>query len=557
MLNQFLRERLAFRVGLAIAFAVLHLPAHAQTQAFSASLGGVVHDRTEAAIPGAQVKLTSSEKGIARTFTTDSEGRYSFTVLPPATYTLTVESQGFSTYKQEGMTLTAGQAASQEITLQVGQVTSQVTVSADQSPILATENSNVSSDLDQQQITQLPVNLRNVFGLVLLNSSVNNSTQFQLLNGGGQQGTADQDISFLNFGGGYFGTTAYLLDGHWDTAADWGGVIYVPSVDSVQEAKIQTNGFTAQYGWSTGNVYNVVTRSGSSSFHGDAFEFLRNDVLDANFYFNNANGIPKTPFRRNQFGVVAGGPVYIPRVYEQRNKTFFFAVYEGLRQSSPVPYTTTVPTDAERSGDFSAIPQSLYDPFSTQQTANGFIRTSFPGNQIPPSKMSAVAKNMLAYYPHPTTSGLANNFVTAAAAPTSSNEWGLRLDHNFTDNVQTFVRWSEKYEYKVGNPAFYGADNPGGPGLRQPNDRLDGSVGLNWVLNPTTVLSLNFGLNHWVEGNEVQAYPFDVTKLGLPSLINSTSNQFPVVSVERVRAPRPAKRIWSGRLPAEHLHLVG
>jgi len=158
-----------------------------------------------------------------------------------------------------------------------------------------------------------------------------------VVNGGGQSGTADQDISFLNFGGGYFGTSAYLLDGHWDTAADWGGVIYVPSMESVEEAKIQTNAFTAEYGWSTGNMYNVITKSGSSSFHGDAFEFLRNSDLDSNFFFNNAHGIPRTPFRRNQFGIAGGGPLYIPGIYKQRNKTFFFAYYEGLRQGTPGP----------------------------------------------------------------------------------------------------------------------------------------------------------------------------------------------------------------------------
>ena len=309
-----------------------------------------------------------------------------------------------------------------------------------------------------------------------------------------------------------------------------GGVIYVPSMDSVQEARIQTNGFTAEYGWSTGNVYNVVTKSGASRFHGDVFEFLRNDKLDANFFFNNANGISKTALRRNQFGVAGGGPVYIPGLYRQTNKTFFYAVYEGLRQASPVAYTATVPTDAERQGNFSAIPQTLYDPFSTGQTANGFVRTAFPGNQIPASRMSAVGKNLLSYYPKATNSGLANNFVTAASGPTRSNEWSLRLDHNFTNNVQSFVRWSNKTEYKVGTPAFYGAGDPGGPYLRQPNNRLDGAAGFTWVLTPTTVFTFNAGLAHWVEGNEVQAYPFDVTRLGLPAFINTTSNQFPVVN---------------------------
>ena len=547
--KRFPRAALAFGIAVAAAITFLALPARSQTQAFSASLTGVVHDSSQGVVPGAKVTLSSSEKGIARTFTTDTEGRYSFTLLSPGKYSLLIEAAGFSSYKEEGIDLTAGQAASETITLQLGQVKTELTVTGAQAPLLATDNANVSSDLNQQEIQQLPVNLRNAFGLVLLNSSVNNSTQLQLLNGGGQSGTADQDISFLNFGGGYFGTTAYLLDGHWDTAADWGGVIYVPSMDSVQEANIQTNGFTAQYGWSTGNVYNVVTKSGSSSFHGDAFEFLRNDKLDANFFFNNANGIQKTPFHRNQFGIVGGGPVYIPRLYRQRNKTFFFAAYEGLRQSSPVNYTATVPTLAERNGDFSAIPQTLYNPFSTQQTANGFTRTAFAGNQIPASLMSAVAKNLLSYYPKPTNNGLANNFVAAAPAPTQSNEWSIRVDHNFTDNVQSFARFSNKNEFKVGNPAFYGASDPGGPYLRQPNNRLDGASGFTWVINPTTVLSLNFGLNHWIEGNVVQAFPFDMTKLGLPTFLNTTSNQFPVTNVSGYAPLGPQNGSGEGGFP--------
>lgn len=543
------RVGLAAGICLAAALTILQPVAHAQTQAFSASLGGVVHDPSEAAIAGAKVIVANPEKGVTRTFTTDAEGRYSFALLPPGTYTLTVAADGFSTYKQAGIDLTAGQDASQSITLRLGQVQAEITVSAGQAPILATDNANVSSDLGEQQLQQLPVNLRNAFGLVLLNSSVNNSTQFQLLNGGGQQGTADQDISFLNFGGGYFGTSAYLLDGHWDTGADWGGVIYVPSMDSVQEAKIQTNGFTAQYGWSTGNVYNVVTKSGTSSFHGDAFEFLRNDKLDANFFFNNANHIPKTPFRRNQFGIVGGGPVYIPGLYKQRNKTFFFAAYEGLRQSSPVSFTTTVPTLAERGGDFSAIPQTLYDPFSTTQTASGFTRTPLSGNRIPQTEMSTVAQKMIAYYPKPTTSGLANNYVAAAAGPTQSNEWTVRGDHNFTDNVRFFGRWSDKHEFKVGNPAFYGANDPGGPYLKQPNNRWDAAAALTWVLNPTTIFSFNAGANHWFEGNVVQAYPFDVTQLGLPAFVNSTSNQFPVVNVSGYAPLGPQNGSGAGGFP--------
>ena len=178
--------------------------------------------------------------------------------------------------------------------LEVGTAQEQITVTGE-APILNTENANVASEISGKQVVELPLNLRNVFSLVTLNSSVNNQTQGQVLNGGGEQGTADQDISFFNFGGGFFGSSAFLLDGAWDTANGWGGVVYVPSVDSVQEFKIQTNSFTSQYGWSTGNVINVVTKSGTRSLHGDVYEFFRNDALDANGYFNNYSGLPERP----------------------------------------------------------------------------------------------------------------------------------------------------------------------------------------------------------------------------------------------------------------------
>src|SRR6202021_929154 len=202
---------------------------------------------------------------------------------------------------------------------------------------------------------ELPLNLRNVFGLASLNSSVNNSTQAQMVNSNGISGSADQDISFLNCGRTDFGTAVYLLYGTWNTAQDWGGVVYVPSVESVQEFKIQTNAFTAQYGWSSGNVVNVVSKSGTNKFHGDVFEFYRNSALDANSYFNNHNGTAKPAFNRNQFGASAGGPLYIPGLYKQTNKTYIFGVYERLRQSTPANFTGTVPTNAFLGGDLSSL----------------------------------------------------------------------------------------------------------------------------------------------------------------------------------------------------------
>src|ERR1700723_1065780 len=162
----------------------------------------------------------------------------------------------------------------------------QVVVNA-QASNLNTQNANIAADIDAKEVVELPLNLRNVYGLATLNSSVNNTSESQMLLGGGGPSTdnADQDISFLNFAGGFFGTSAYLLDGAWDTDPEWGAVDFVPSVDAVQEFKLQNNSFTAQYGWSTGNVVNVVTKSGTNAFHGDGYEFYRNDNFNALNYF--------------------------------------------------------------------------------------------------------------------------------------------------------------------------------------------------------------------------------------------------------------------------------
>jgi hypothetical protein len=280
----------------------------------------------------AQLAVTTATlNGIARSVDSDAGGRYTFTQLPPATYTLAIQASGFESYTQTGIVLDSGQSATQNVALTVGATTQQIVVNA-QASQLNTDNANISADIDAKHVVELPLNLRNVFGLATLNSSVNNNSEGQMLLGGGSNGTddADQDISFLNFAGGFFGTSAYLLDGAWDTDPEWGAVDYVPSVDAVQEFKVQNNSFTAQYGWSTGNVVNVVTKSGTNAFHGDGYEFYRNDALDANSWFNNHNGVTKQNFDRNQFGGSAGGPLYIPHLYKQREKTFIFGLYEHL-----------------------------------------------------------------------------------------------------------------------------------------------------------------------------------------------------------------------------------
>ena len=266
------------------AFAInTDLPiAQGQTLASTASFSGSVSDSSGARLANANVVLSSPEKGVTRAFKTDAEGNFSFALLPAGTYSLSVSAAGFKSFRQDGIVLEVGQSASQMVALTIG-ASEQVEVNAT-AALLQTDNANIGAEVSTKQITELPLNLRNVFNFVELNSSVNNLSQRQTISSGGQQGSSDQDVSFLNFGGGYFGTNAFLLDGAWDVSEGWGGVIYVPSPDNVQEFKVQQNSFSAQYGWSTGNVINVVTKSGGNSLHGDVYDYLRNAALDANHF---------------------------------------------------------------------------------------------------------------------------------------------------------------------------------------------------------------------------------------------------------------------------------
>jgi len=541
---------------------------HAQLAVTTATLSGSVTDPTGAVVPQATAKLTSTQIGVSRTVTTDAAGRYTFTQLPPAAYTLSIQANGFKAYQQTGIVLDAAQSATQNVALAVGAATQQITVNA-QASQLNTDNANIAASIDAKQVVELPLNLRNVYGLATLNSSVNNTSEGQQLLGGGPNGTdnADQDISFLNFAGGFFGTSAYLLDGDWDTDPEWGAVDFVPSVDAVQEFKVQNNSFTAQYGWSTGNVVNVVTKSGTSSFHGDAYEFYRNDALDSNFWFNNHNGVAKPSFDRNQFGVSAGGPLYIPHIYRQKEKTFIFGLYEHLGLSTPLNGTFTVPDSNFLAGDFSEIlgPQGtingqpavdalgrpiyvgqIYDPRSTRHitagqvdpktgrvaTQTGYIRDPIQGNNINTiGSIDPIAAKLISYYPKPTNSQLANNFFAAGTGPAHSNEYLVRIDHNFNDAARAYFRYSYKNEYKTGNPDFWGSDDPAGPGNGRPNSRWNIAGGYSQVFSPTFTMNLTAGVALWHETSTNQSAGFKPSSIGLPSYLDANSPQFPVVAI--------------------------
>jgi hypothetical protein len=553
------------RIILAAAFCVaffLFQPAaylRAQGQSAFASLNGTVRDSTGAVAPGASVTLSDPERNFSRTFTTGTDGTYVFALVSPGTYTLKATATGFATYLQEGVILAVAQTATQDITLTVGRITEQVTVTAT-TPLLNTSNANIGSEVTARETVELPLNVRNPFYLVTLNSSVNNSSQGQALSAS-VPSTEGADAAFFNFGGSIFGTTAFLLDGHWDGSWDWTGLAYVPGVDETGEFNIQTNAFTAQYGMSMGNVINAVTKSGTREIHGDAFEFLRNSDLDANNFFNNATGQPRSQFKRNQFGGTIGGPLYIPKLYEQRDKTFIFGSFEGLRQSSPYTFIGTLPTQAMRTGDFAALLGSqigtdalgrpvlqgqLYDPFTTREitqgavdpvtgllaTESGFIRDPISGNQLQ-SMLNPASKLLESYYPNPTTDALANNYVYASGIPSAYTKYTIRVDQNISDKARFFARYSQTLKvYRTEGPTVLGASNPAGPGDRTLDPRWDIGVGYTRTFGPTFVMSISAGGNRWEEVRQPQGVPFKPSTVGLPSLLDTVRPIFPDISID-------------------------
>jgi hypothetical protein len=547
--------------------AVFTLSTQGQIATTTASISGTISDPSGAVITNAVVTITSAEEGITRNFNSSSNGRYVFTQLPPSAYALTVKANGFKTYEQAGIMLNAAQSATQDVVLTIGAATQSVTIVADASQ-LNTDNSNIATDIPGNDITEFPLNTRNIYSLASLNASVNNTSEGQMLLGGGTNTTddADQDISFMNFAGGYFGSTAFMLDGAWNTDTEWGAVIFVPSVDAVEEFKVQNNSFTAQYGWSTGNVINVVTKSGTSSFHGDVWDFYQNQDLNAVPYFSTSN----QSLSRQEEGVGAGGPLYIPGIYKQREKTFIYGLYEHLSISSPTVDTYTVPDSNFRNGNFSEILGTtpvgtdglgrsiyvgqIYDPRSGHQitagqadtktaanpygtglvaTQSGYIRNPIAGNNLANLagyQADAIGAKLLSYYPTAKATGLSNNLIVSGTAPAHSNEYTLRVDHNITDKSRAYFRYAYKEEFKTGAASDWGSD-PAGPGNARPNNRWGMWAGYSYVFNPTFTMNLTSGVTIWHETSDNQSFGFDPTSIGLPAYLKQNDPLFPQVTV--------------------------
>jgi hypothetical protein len=519
---------------LAMSAVILLLNPVLIAQVDTGSITGRVTDASGAVIGGGKVTLTNAGTGASLTTTTDSDGTYKFSPVRIGTYKLDATSQGFQTISQKEVTVTIGSNVVVDFTLKPGSATETVEVTA-AAPVLQTQDASVGQVIDSRNVNNLPLNGRNFTFLAQLVAGVN-SPQADT------RGNAASGAFAAN--GLRPAQNNYMLDGidnNSDTVDFLNGTNYVvlPPVDAVQEFKVQTSDFSAEFGRSGAAVLNATIKSGTNNFHGTVWEFFRNDKLDAADYFernilpNGTTQTTKGELRQNQYGFSIGGPVLIPHVFDGRNKVFFFGDYEGLRRRHGVPHSGAVPTLAERNSGYTNLQEliadqsgtqtdalgrtmptgTILDPATTRQISPGvFVRDPFgtcPAstavftvagcnlNILPAGSLDPNAIALLNLYPLPTGPGISSNFNSSPNLKEDRQSFDTRLDLNFSQKDQLFFRFSLVDDPQL-IPAIFGGVADGG-GFQEGNQTaLSQQSALVWThtFSPTLVNVARGGLNY-------------------------------------------------------------
>ena len=494
-----------------VFFAAVVMPAAAQT---FGEITGEVKDPSGAAVSGAAITATNTATSATRNTSSNEQGLFSFPSLNPGNYTVKVTVQGFRA-AQSTLELQVQQTARVDFSLQVGDVGQTVEVSA-ASAALNTEDATVGTVIEQRRITELPLNGRNYLQLIALSPNVTTGFAAPGQAAGRQGGTRAAQTFAITGQRGTF--NHYTLDGIENTDVNFNLYIILPSVDALQEFKVQTGVYPAEFGREAGQI-NVSTRPGTNQFHGALFEFLRNDQLDAKQYdFRGANA-PKNPFKWNQYGFTLGGPVWIPKVFNGQNRLFFMANYEGYKVRQSTNNVYSVATDQMRRGDFSYLlpGNQLFDP-ATKQLVNGVVTgTPFPGNQIPSSRFDPVTQKLFEFLPRTNLPGQQNNYQTALSNPINKDQFNLRIDFNESNNSNWFGRYSTTDEDTLSQGLYQNGTTI----ISKAQQYL---LSNSRVLSPSKVNEFRFGVNVFKNdaGLELAGKRNVVGELGIPGL--STPN---------------------------------
>jgi len=492
-----------------------------QAQGPTGEIGGLVTDSTGAVVAGAKITLVHPATNTQRIVTSNNAGLYNLPALPPGSYNLKLEMQGFKTEVRNDIELQVAQNARLDFALQVGNVTEVVEVTGG-APVLETETTSIGAVIEHKRILELPLNGRNYLQLAALipGSTTNGPASSQ-----GQQRMGGARNSFsLNVAGQRIHFNHYTLDGLENTDPNFNSYLFLPSLDALQEFKVEAGLFQAEYGRAISQI-NVTTRSGTNDLHGSLFEFLRNAKLDAKNYFDRP-GDPIPPFKRNQYGVTVGGPVVIPRLLNGKDRLFFFFDWEGLRERKALTRTGFLPLGVERGGNFAGFSRVVYDPNTRVFNAAGGVTATeaFPNNVIPASRIHRnSAKVLTDFYPLPNTPSTSANFVSNEGRSSDSDQYTYKVDWSENANSRWFFRFSHANELAY-IPNF--TTIPPGQG-----NNVDVKV-RQGIMNNTRIFSANkvneakFGVSRLEAGN-VQTNAFGrnvVAELNIPDV----SRDFPL-----------------------------
>ena len=507
--------------------AVALLPAQQST----GTIVGVIEDGTGAVVPNASVTLTVASTGDSRQVKSNDRGEFSSPYMHIGEYTVTTEAAGFKKRVESGIVVQVDQTVTLRIVLEIGSVSDSVEVTGS-APLLDAATSSLGQVIENKKILDLPLNGRNAFALGLLAGNTTPMTGM---------GT---NLPFVA-GGGRFASNDVLLDGvDNNTSINAGsigrnGIAYTPSVDAVEEFKVKTNNFSAEFGRSAGAIISATLRSGTNDFKGSAWEFVRNEKFDANNFFSNANKVARQPYKQNQFGFTLGGPAYVPKIYNGKNKTFFFFDYEATRRrTSATSSTLDIPPTAFRTGDFSTYTPRIYDPGARHLGPTGaVISTPFAGNIIPQSLLNKSSLAIVGLLPQPNAgapNAQSRNFVRVAPHPFTNDQFDAKIDQRMGDKNTMFARfsWGHSEQPDPGNfDGFIGA------GTSTVNKSINSVLSDTYLFRPTVVNELRGGYTRhdssiygtspqgvgFANQNNIALFPFPVQ--AFPSITFNYSGQ--------------------------------
>jgi hypothetical protein len=515
---------------LVVSMLLALLPINAWSQETRGTLTGKVTDAGQAIVVGAIVKVTNVAMGTSTSVTTNDSGHFGVPYLVPGTYQIVVENRGFKRYVRENVSLRIGEVLELPITLETGGTEEAITVTAE-APRLDTATASMGQTVDGRRVAELPLVHGDPYTLIGLSPGVSFARDQRL-----DRPFEPTHIVGFTYDGTRANRSDLTIDGAPSTATANGNEViasYVPPTDIIQEFKIQTATFDAQFGNTEGGVTSISIKPGGNILHGTAYLWKEPGNLAANDYFGNLRGQPRPDTFSNRFGATLTGPVYLPHLYHGRDKTFFTFGYEGIRDSRPRfdSGTPTVPTAAMRNGDFSALlalgsQYQIFNPFTRRADparAGHFIQDAFPGNIIPQNLINPVAKALLKYFPDPKTAGtsefLNNNADSTLAEKTKHyDNYTVRIDHTLSDKQRIFARASWYSRDSFYNDYF----NNIATGTSFQFISRQGVIDDVYSFNATTVLNVRYGYNRFIRAQDMPAEGrgFDLTSVGFPSAYN-------------------------------------